>query len=71
MKNKTWRIAVPAVHFGRPAFGASGFAGKLLDDADVLDELQQAERADWVLLRLVGCTALATLLLAAAIRLAA
>lgn len=34
--------------------------------ADPLLELQAAERADWVLLRLVACTAAATLVLALA-----
>jgi len=71
MKNKTWRLMFPAAQIARPTFAASGYSGKLLDDTDLLDQLQHAERADWVLLRLVGCTALATLLLAAAIRLAA
>ena len=41
-----------------------------LDDQDLLEQLNLADRADWLLLRLVGCTALATLLLAAAISLA-
>ncbi len=56
------------------AFAASAFPGfalptSALDEQDLMDQLSQAERADWLLLRLVGCTALATLLLAVAISL--
>jgi hypothetical protein len=40
-----------------------------LDDADLMEQLNLADRADWLLLRLVGCTALSTLLLAAALAL--
>jgi hypothetical protein len=51
----------PTLHFTLPA--------SALDEQDLLDQLTQADRADWMLLRLVGCTALATLLLAVAISL--
>jgi hypothetical protein len=44
-----------------PALPASA-----LDERDVVDQLLKADRADWVLLALVSCTAIATLLLAAA-----
>jgi len=37
-----------------------------LDERDVVDQLLKADRADWTLLALVSCTAIATLLLAAA-----
>jgi hypothetical protein len=40
-----------------------------LDERELLDQLTQADRADWTLLCLVGCTGIATLLLAAAITL--
>lgn len=38
-----------------------------LDDLDPLETLRNAEHADWALLRLVMCAALATLMLAAAL----
>lgn len=38
-----------------------------LDELDPLESLRNAEHADWALLRLVICAALATLLLAAAL----
>ena len=41
-----------------------------LDERDQLEQLTLADHADWMLLRLVSCTALATLLLATAISLA-
>ena len=40
-----------------------------LDEGDLLDQLNLADRADWTLLGLVSCSAIATLLLAAAISL--
>ena len=40
-----------------------------LDERDLLDQLNLADRADWTLLGLVSCSAIATLLLAAAISL--
>jgi hypothetical protein len=40
-----------------------------LDERDLLDQLNLADRADWTLLGLVSCTAIATLLLAAVISL--
>ncbi len=40
-----------------------------LDEHDLLDQLNLADRADWTLLGLVSCTATATLLLAAVISL--
>jgi hypothetical protein len=54
MNNTTLNFALPA---------------SALDEQDLLDQLSQADRADWLLLRLVACTALATLLLAVAISL--
>ena len=60
--------------FAAPAFAVSSFApsafppfalpASALDDQDLVEQLGLADRADWLLLRLVGCTALATLLLA-------
>jgi len=41
----------------------------LLDERELLDQLSRADRADWTLLGLVSCTAIATLLLAAAMSL--
>ncbi len=41
-----------------------------LEEPDLLDQLNQTDRADWLLLRLVACTTLATLVLAMAIGLA-
>jgi len=38
----------------------------LFDDADPTDLFTLADRADWMLLRMVSCVAFATLLLAAA-----
>lgn len=40
-----------------------------LDERELLDQLNLADRADWTLLGLVSCAAIATLLLAAAISL--
>lgn len=40
-----------------------------LDERDLLDQLHLADRADWTLLGLVSCTAIATLLLAAVVSL--
>lgn len=40
-----------------------------LDERDLLDQLNLADRADWTLLGLVSCTAIATLLLATVISL--
>lgn len=40
---------------------------RTLDELDPLENLRNAEHADWALLRLVMCAALATLLLAAAL----
>lgn len=40
-----------------------------LDERDLLDQLNLADRADWTLLGLVSCTATATLLLAAVVSL--
>ncbi len=40
-----------------------------LDERDLLDQLLKADRADWTLLALVSCTAIATLVLAAALTL--
>ena len=54
MKNSAFDFALPA---------------SALDQQDLQEELNLADRADWLLLRLVACTALATLLLAAAISL--
>jgi hypothetical protein len=39
------------------------------DDFDFLDQLSQANRDDWVLLRLVACVAVATLLIGVAVSL--
>jgi hypothetical protein len=60
MNNASLQFALPA----------STFPASALDDNDLLEQLTLADRADWLLLRLVGCTALSTLLLAAAISLA-
>lgn len=37
-----------------------------LDERDVVEQLLKADRADWTLLALVSCSAIATLLVAAA-----
>jgi hypothetical protein len=64
MKNNSLNFSFPASGFAPSALPASA-----LDETDMAEQMQQADRADWALLRLVGCAALATLLLAAAITL--
>ncbi len=46
-----------------------GLPYSALDERDLLDQLRQDDRADWKLLALVSCSAIATLLLAATISL--
>lgn len=55
--------------FSASTLQAPGLSMPLLQDNDLAEQIRLAERADWLLLRLVGCTALATLLLSAAISL--
>jgi hypothetical protein len=74
MKNHSLSFAFPQPQFANTGFAASTFHNpalplSALDDNDLIEQLHMADRADWLLLRLVGCTALATLLLAAAISL--
>jgi hypothetical protein len=65
MKKTSLNFALTASGFAPSALPASA-----LDEADLAEQMKLSERADWVLLRLVGCAALATLLLAAAITIA-
>jgi hypothetical protein len=64
LKNNSLNFA-----FSASAFAPSALPASALDEADLAEQLKLSERADWLLLRLVGCAALATLLMAAAITL--
>ena len=64
MKNSSLNSGFASSAFAASAFPHFALPASALDEQDLIEQLSLADRADWLLLRLVGCTALATLLLA-------